>query len=109
MMDLEDLWNRVGYLVLCLPDRFPYRDFLSDEDQMTMEKGYEQLHEGIFIAYPKEKYSSKAYDDLRSHLADYLYESRKAYDVGDVVKGAHLLQDFRNAIFIKKSKVRYLK
>lgn len=109
MSDLEDLWNHVGYVVLCLPDQFPVEDFLSDEDQMTMEKGYEQLHQGINIAYPPDQYKGKDYDDLRNHLASYLLESRKAYDMGDVVKGAHLLQDFRNAIFIKKGKVRYLK
>ena len=108
MQDITDLWNRVSYLVLCAPDSFPVDDFLSDDDQMTLDKWFSQLHEGISIAYPKNKFSGAAYDDLRHHLKAYLDDARTAYDAGEVVKAAHLLQDFRNEIFIKKGKVRRL-
>ncbi len=109
MLDLTDLWNHIGYMILCLPDHFPIEDFLSDEDQMDMDKGYTQLHEGISVAYPKEKHSGQAYNDLRSRLATYLHQSQQAYNEGDVVKGAHLLQDFQDEIFIKKGKIRLAK
>ena len=108
MQDLTDLWNHVMYMVLCAPDEFPFDDFLKDEDQMTMKLGFKQLREGIFVAYPSDKYCSENYDELRAHLNSMLDQARESYDRGDIVKGAHLLQDFRNEIFVKKGKVRKL-
>ena len=107
MKDLEDLWDHVAYMVLCCPDSFPYRDFLGD-DQMNMEKGYAQLHEGIAIAYPTEEYSGEAYDKLRSDLAKMLETSKAGYERGDLKTGAFTLQDFRDRIFLRKGRVRLL-
>lgn len=40
MRNITDLWGHVGYMVLCSPNQFPNEDFLSDGDQMNLEKGF---------------------------------------------------------------------
>lgn len=107
MRSLEDLWEHVGYMVLCSPDSFPYRDFMGD-DQMNLEKGFAQLHEGILIAYPKDKFDTPEYDALRAELGAMLDTAYKGYIEGDLKTGAFGIQDFRKKIFVRKGQVRKL-
>lgn len=108
MENLEDLWNRIGYMVLCCPDSFPEEDYLQPHQQMNMGKGYEHLHQGIKVAYPPDKYTGAAYDALRAELAEMLKVSKAGYERGDLKTGAFGLQDFRKRIFVRKGRVRLL-
>jgi len=91
---VDDLYNHIGYVVLCAPDKFPVRDYLRPEDQMNLDLAFEQLRAGVKIAYPSEFHPEK-----RAPLYTLLDQSLSAYKAGDRLKGAHLLQDFQDNIF----------
>lgn len=92
---VDHLYNLIGYVVLRAPDRFPVEDYLADEDQMTLDRAFECLRDGILIAYPED-----AAHEKRAWLNDALDRSLAAYRQGDDVGGAHILQDdFQDAIF----------
>ena len=42
MKSVRDLYNHIGYVVLYAPDRFPIEDYLPADEQMTLEKAFEQ-------------------------------------------------------------------
>jgi hypothetical protein len=91
---VDDLYNHIGYVVLCAPDKFPMRDYLNPEDQMNLDRAFEQLRAGIEIAYPEEFHPEK-----RHPLHNLLDQALAAYKAGDRFKGAHLLQGFQDSIF----------
>ena len=45
MKSVDDLWDHTAYVLAYAPNSFPHRDFLSAEDQMTLDKAFEQLHQ----------------------------------------------------------------
>lgn len=95
IQSVDHLYNLIGYVVLRAPDRFPVEDYLADEDQMTLDRAFERLRDGILIAYPED-----AAHEKRAWLNDALDRSLAAYRQGDDVGGAHILQDdFQDAIF----------
>ena len=94
MESVDDLWNHIAYVVGYAPDRFPYRDFLSAEDQMTLDKAFEQLHAGVLVAYPEAEWRERR-DDLHKLLDRSFF----AYRAGDEMGGAILLNEFEDRIF----------
>ena len=94
MKSVDDLYDHIGYVVLRAPDRFPVEDYLPADQQMTLEMAFEQLREGVEIAYPNDFHPEK-----RTILNSLLDQSFAAYKAGEEVKGAHLLQDFQDNIF----------
>jgi len=95
VQSVDHLYNLIGYVVLRAPDRFPVEDYLAEEDQMTLERAFGRLRDGILIVYPED-----AARDKRAWLNDALDRSLAAYRQGDDVGGAHILQDdFQDAIF----------
>jgi hypothetical protein len=92
--DIDSLYNFIGYVVLGAPDQFPKEDYLSDEDQMTLDKAFEELRHGITLV---EKDLPGA--DLDRGLTAVLEESLAYYRSGHEVKGAHRLRDFENLIY----------
>jgi hypothetical protein len=91
---IDELYDFIGYIVLCAPDQFPKEDFLAPEDQLSLEKAFVALQEAIGLIDPEVAPPKK-----RVLLSNILEESLAAYRRGDDVKGAHLLQDFRDLIF----------
>jgi len=79
MENKRDLRRRIAYVLIYGPDRFPYEDFLSKKDQMTLDKGFEQLHQGVSIAYPAAKFRGEAWDRKRQDLHDLLDKSHKLF------------------------------
>lgn len=94
METMEDLWNHIAYVLGCAPDRFPHEDFLPDNQQMNLERAFEQLRQGVAIAYPEI-----AFADKRAALNGILDQSYAAYKAGEEVKAGHLLNDFQDGIF----------
>jgi hypothetical protein len=76
------------------PARFPYRDFLADDEQMNLDRAFEQLRQGIQIAYPESSFESK-----RMQLNSILDRSYAAYRAGDEIAAGHLLNEFEDNIF----------
>lgn len=94
MENIDDLWNHIAYVLGCAPDRFPYRDFLPDNQQMNLDRAFEQLYQGVVIAYPEPSFEEK-----RQHLNDILNRSYAAYKEGEEIAAGHLLNEFQDNIF----------
>ena len=94
MKSVDDLWNHIAYVLGYAPDHFPYEDFLAPEEQMTLDKAFEQLHAGVVIAYPEESFAGK-----RKELHAMLDSSFLAYRNGKEIEGGTLLNEFEGRIF----------
>ena len=88
-----DLSELIGYVVLAAPDHFHDPELLP-ENQMNLDRAFEQLRSGVEIAYPEASFSEK-----RRALYALLDQSLSGYRAGDIRKGAHTLQEFRRSIF----------
>lgn len=93
----EGLVDFLSLVIVCAPDDFPLEDFLSDEEQLTLDKAFEELAGGM--RFVREKIVD---GDMLMRLQTILDTSLAAYRNGDDVRGAHLLQDFE--MMIKKNK-----
>lgn len=91
---VDHLYNLIGYVVLSAPDSFPIEDYLEPDKQMTLDKAFAQLRDGVEVAYPDDYHPEK-----KPLLYALLDQSLAAYRAGEDVKGAHLLQDFQDKIF----------
>lgn len=93
MTSVDDLWNHIAYVRAYAPD-FPYRDFLADDQQMTLDRAFEQLHEGVSIAYPEA-----SFEERMQELRTILDRSYLAYRQGEDIAAGHLLNEFESLIF----------
>lgn len=95
--DISSFYDFIGYVVLCAPNRFPIRDYLAHEEQMSLEKAFIEIRQGIDLI------GAELADELkRPQLFELLESSYRAYQAGDELMGAHLLQDFESALFRRK-------
>ena len=94
--DIDSLYDFIGYVVVCAPDNFPYRDFLPPHEQMTLDKAFAELRGAMSLLDP-----SVATGNKRKVLSALLDQALDAYRVGETLKGAHLLQDFQDLIFAR--------
>lgn len=92
--DIDSLYDFIGYVVLCAPDKFPVRDYLPVDEQMNLEKAFVELRRGLsFVDF------EVADEDKRQHLESLLDQAFDAYSKGDDVRGAHLVQDFQDILY----------
>lgn len=91
---VESLWNHIAYVRGYAPDLFPREDFLSDDQQMNLDRAFEQLRQGVEVAYPEPSYASK-----RATLNGILDRSYAAYKAGEDIAAGHLLNEFQDNIF----------
>lgn len=90
----NDFLDFLSYMVLYAPDRFPEEDYLTSSEQMNLEKAFKMLDKGMLL------FRESTYEDGKvSTLQSLLDESKQAYENGDDVKGAHLLQEFEIVAF----------
>ena len=97
IQEARDLWDFIGYVVLCAPNAFPQRDYLAPEEQMNLERAFEEMRIGLDVFSPR-----KLTDTKREKALSLLEESLNSYRTGEEVKGAHVLQDFGFVIFNKR-------
>jgi hypothetical protein len=93
---VDDLWNHIAYVLAYAPDRFPKEDFLAADQQMNLEMAFEQLREGVLVAYPEEGFATK-----RNYLFELLDRSYIAYGNGDELNAGQLLNECEDEIFKK--------
>lgn len=91
---VDDLWNHIAYVMAYAPDQFPYEDFLTEEQQMNLDRAFKQLREGVDVAYPEAAYVAR-----RMLLNDILERSYAAYKANDEITAGHLLNEFQDNIF----------
>lgn len=89
----ESLLDFLSLVIVHAPDDFPKEDYLRDDEQLTLDKAFEEINRGM--AFVALKYSSREH---LSKLQGYIDASFAAYRSGDDVEGAHLLQDFENEL-----------
>ena len=92
--DISSLHDFIGYVVLSAPNQFPKEDYLSDAEQMNLERAFDELRRGIALI---EKDFPGA--DVERGLSLVLDESLAHYRAGDELRGAHRLQDFEKLTF----------
>ena len=44
---VDDLWNHIAYVIAYAPDQFPVEDFLADNEQMNLDRAFDQLRQGM--------------------------------------------------------------
>ena len=94
IQSIDSLYDFIGYVVLCAPDRFPRRDYIPEDRQMNLERAFEELKQAISLVetdYPGA--------DQQRGLSATLDRALASYRQGDIVAGAHTLQDFQDLIF----------
>lgn len=92
--DVNSLYDFIGYVVLRAPDQFPREDYLRDDEQLTLDKAFDELRAGVRLVqadFPERQVSGE--------LQLILDESLALYRSGERVAAAHRLQDFSSAIF----------
>jgi hypothetical protein len=94
MESVDDLWDHIAYVMAYAPDQFPYRDFIPDDQHMNLDRAFEQLRQGVEIAYPEASFADK-----RGLLHGILDQSYAQYQAGENIKAGHLLNDFQDNIF----------
>lgn len=92
--DVSSLYDFIGYVVLRAPDRFPREDYLQDQDQMTLDKAFDELRRGL--SFVEADYPDRP---ILPTLLPVLDEAYASYRAGDEVKGAGHLNDFSAMIF----------
>jgi hypothetical protein len=79
--------NHIGYVVVYAPSDFPKEDW--EDEPITLEKAFAILRRGLPVSFDRIKDKSEV-----PEAESILEASYTAYKQGDVVRGAHLLQDF---------------
>jgi len=92
--DIDSFYNFIGYVVLTAPNRFPVEDYLPPDEQMTLDRAFTELRQGLQLVDPEVADEKK-----RAKLSALLDDSLGAYRSGDEVTGARLLNDFEALIF----------
>lgn len=97
---IEGLHDFIATVVLGAPDRFRIRDHRPAEEQLNLDRAFEELRAGLGFVAPRD-------DDPSFHvrLQSVLDASLAAYRAGERKRGAHLLQDFQDMIFGPPSSV----
>lgn len=99
MRDINDLWDHIAYVVHYAPN-FPPEPSLLPEQQMTLSLAFEQLHQGVDIAYSKSETAARA------KLHDLLDRALAEYQAGGREKAGAMLNEFEGVIFTPDGKKR---
>jgi hypothetical protein len=94
METLGDLWDHIAYVMEYAPAGFPVENHLLPEQQMNLESAFEQLHQGLEIAYPPPEAP-----DLRERLHGLLDCAMAEYTGGNKGAAAGMLAEFESTIF----------
>ena len=75
------------------PDGFPREVYLRDDEQLTLEKAFDELRQGMRFV------GKRVPDDaLLNKLRRYLEDAFASYKQGNDVRGAHLVQNFERKL-----------
>lgn len=83
----------LSLVIVHAPVDFPKEDYLRDDEQLTLERAFFELRNGMQFVATKVS-DGAALNALQTQLDQAL----ALYRHGDDVKGAHLLQDFEQRL-----------
>jgi hypothetical protein len=92
--DIDSFYDFIGFVIVSAPDEFPREDYLSDDEQLNLDRAFSELRHGVELV---EKDFPGA--DRGRGLNAILDEALALYRAGEDVKAAHLLHDFEQKIF----------
>lgn len=92
--NIDDLYNFIATVVLCAPNDFPYREWLADEDQLNLDRAFEEMRHSM--TWMDEQVATP---EKLPRMKELLEQSYQTYKKGDQYNGAHLLQDWEDMIF----------
>jgi exonuclease VII small subunit len=90
----DDLYDFLAQVIVCAPDDFIEVDYVPADEQLNLERAFDELHRGM--EYLKAEMKDAKQIEALERLLD---ESLQAYRKGNDVRGAHLLQDFEEMAF----------
>jgi hypothetical protein len=91
--NLNGFLDFLSLVIVHAPDGFPKEDYLSDEEQLTLESAFKEIRDGMKFVQPKI-----SNEIVMGALRERLDQALALYRQGDDVKGAHLLQDFEQLL-----------
>jgi len=94
--NLSELYDFIAYVAVGAPDCFPVEDYLRADEQMTLDRAFAELREGMRFVPPRPHEP-----DFHKTLSVDLDAALASYRAGDVKAGAHQLQELRRQIFSK--------
>ena len=92
--DIDSFYDFISLVVVSAPDGFPIEDYLSDDEQLNLDRAFAELRRGVQFV---ERDFPGA--DRERELNAMLDQALALYQKGEDVKAAHLLQDFEAKIF----------
>jgi hypothetical protein len=101
MESVSQLWDHIGYVLEYAPANFPYEAELMPAQQMNLELAFQQLNQGVAIAYPPP-----AEAEFSARLSSLLDRSLAEYRNGDAEAGKTLLLEFEATMFTPEGKLR---
>ncbi|HEX5008620.1 MAG TPA: hypothetical protein VFV70_16010 [Hyphomonadaceae bacterium] len=101
METVSDLWDHIAYVMEYAPTDFPREDYLLPEQQMTLDMAFDQLQQGVAIAFPGASASAQ-----RAQLVALLDRSLGEYRNGNRTEAAGMLAEFESIIFTPEGRLR---
>ena len=101
METIHDLWDHIAYVMEYAPSDFPVEDYLLPEQQMNLDMAFEQLHQGVVIAYPAASAGAQ-----RAQLDALLDRAQAEYRNGNKTTAASMLAEFESTIFTPDGRQR---
>jgi exonuclease VII small subunit len=101
METVSDLWDHIAYVMEYAPSGFPLEDYLLPEQQMNLDMAFQQLHQGVAIAYPASSAAAQ-----REQLDALLDRALAEYRNGDKTVAAGMLAEFESIIFTPDGRQR---
>jgi hypothetical protein len=92
--DIDSFYDFISLVVVSAPDDFPVEDYLSDDEQLNLERAFAELKKGV--EFVERDFPGADRDRGLNAMLD---EALALYRAGEDVKAAHLLQDFEAKIF----------
>ena len=89
----EDYIDFISVVLLCSPNRFIYRDYLEEEDQLNLERSFKLLYDKFSLVEARIRNPS-----VLPEIRALLDASLAGYHAGNEMTGAHRIQEFRNLI-----------
>lgn len=93
IVDAESLRDFLGYAIVYAPD-FPADDLLEDDERMSLEYLMTELEKGL-VFIPRVARDQERLSAARSML----WSAKAAFEAGDQLKGAEILQDLDRGLF----------
>lgn len=97
--DLLGLYDFIAHVLLSAPDDFPVEDYRAPDDQLNLDRAFEELRNGLEFVAVSERDPA-----FHNRLRAVLDESLAAYRDGERKRGAYRLQDFQDMIFGSKDR-----